>query len=242
MTKPRILLFDIETFPNVSYTWQGKYEVDVIAFKEEWTMASFAYKYLDEKKIVCVSRRQFDDKTDKSVVSALYDVMSSADILVAHNGDQFDVKKTHARFIFHGLSPLKPPTTIDTKKIAKRYFSFNSNSLNDLGVHLGLGKKVKHSGFELWEGCMKGCQKSWDLMEKYNKGDVALLEKVYKVFLPWIQNHPGLTKDGCSNCSGNNCVKRGFKLSKAGRRQIWQCLDCGAWHSGQLIKIQKPQP
>jgi hypothetical protein len=47
---PRVLLYDIETFPNEAYVW-GKYDQNVIAFKKEWEMASFAYKWLGEKEV-----------------------------------------------------------------------------------------------------------------------------------------------------------------------------------------------
>ena len=38
----KILFYDLETSPNVSYTW-GKWEQNVIAFKKEWELLSFAY-------------------------------------------------------------------------------------------------------------------------------------------------------------------------------------------------------
>ena len=46
----KILLFDIETFANTGYTW-GLYEQNVIQFKREGYMLSFAYKWLGDKKI-----------------------------------------------------------------------------------------------------------------------------------------------------------------------------------------------
>jgi hypothetical protein len=52
----RILLFDIETMANLGWVW-GKWEQDVIAFKERWYMLSFAYKWFGEKKIRLFSAR-----------------------------------------------------------------------------------------------------------------------------------------------------------------------------------------
>jgi DNA polymerase elongation subunit (family B) len=158
---PKILFYDIETSPNLGYVWQ-KWETDVIQFHTEWEILSFAYKFQGDKSVKCVTRKDFLDKTDKSLVKKLQEVMDSADIIVAHNGDQFDIKKSTARMIFHGLGPTKIIKSIDTKKIAKKYFAFNSNSLNDLGEYLGLGKKVKTGGFELWLGCMSGDKRSWN--------------------------------------------------------------------------------
>ena len=54
VSKIRIGVVDIETFPNRAYVW-GKYEQDVIAFEREGFLASFAYKTLGEKKVYAYS-------------------------------------------------------------------------------------------------------------------------------------------------------------------------------------------
>src|SRR3990167_3818406 len=48
---PKILLFDIETTPNLAYVW-GKYEQDVIQYKSEWYMLSWSAKWLGGPKIM----------------------------------------------------------------------------------------------------------------------------------------------------------------------------------------------
>lgn len=232
-SSPRILFYDIETFPNVSYTW-GKWEQNVLSFKEEWSLASVAYKWGSEKRVHCIARCDFPDTTDRTVVKKLHELFKSADVLVAHNGNSFDLKKMNARFLYHKLKPPKIPATIDTKLVAKRYFNLNSNSLNDIGVHLKLGEKVKHSGFDLWLGCMSGDKKSWALMKKYNRQDVVLLEKVYLEMKPWIQNHPNMgllrhIKDGCPGCGGLEVYRRGIRANHRTLSQQWNCKTCGTW-------------
>ena len=44
----KILLFDIETTPHTSYTW-GKYDQNVIAFKEYGDLLCYSYKWLGEE-------------------------------------------------------------------------------------------------------------------------------------------------------------------------------------------------
>lgn len=231
MNKSKILFLDIETSPNLSYTW-GKWEQDVIEFSKEWDILSFSAKWINGSQIT-KGRCDYKDKTDKTIVTHLWNLMDEADVIIAHNGDQFDIKKIHARFSFHNLKPTSPFKTIDTKKIAKRYFSFNSNSLNDLGVTLGLGKKEKHSGFETWKGCMSGDKKSWAVMKKYNAKDVLLLEKIYYHFLPWISNHPnaGMYTDKivCPNCGSGKMQSRGFAITRTMKYKRVQCTDCGKW-------------
>ena len=246
MTK--ILIFDIENSPNISYTW-GKYEQDVIDFKQEWFMLSFAYKWLGKKDTThsyCLA--DFDkykkDKTnDLDLVSILWSLLDKADIVIGHNSDRFDIRKANARFIAHGMNPPSPYKTIDTLKIAKKYFMLNSNKLSHLSEYLGLGSKVETGGFNLWLGCMAGDSKAWKKMVKYNKQDVVLTEKVYKKLLPWITNHPNINilderTGACPNCASKKIQKRGWSITLLSKRQRFHCQSCGRWSAGKIEKIE----
>lgn len=229
MSKPKIALFDLETFPNLAYVW-GKWEQNVIRFEKEWELASFAYKWLGETEIKCLSRR---NHTEKQLVTKLHALFNSADILIAHNGDSFDIKKSRAKFIQFGLKPSALCRSIDTKKIAKSQFAFNSNSLNDLGETLGLGKKVETGGFDLWLRCMNNEKAAWSLMEKYNRQDVALLAKVYLKLRSWYPKHPNLALmadiEGCAVCNSKRLHFRGeYPTARRKQRRV-QCQDCGKW-------------
>lgn len=245
-TKAKILLFDIETSPNLSYVW-GKWEQNVLSVKEHWYLISFCAKWLDKKQIMDYSLPDYsvykkDRTNDKKLVQDLWELFNEADVIIAHNGDEFDIKKANALFVKHGLRPPSPYKTVDTKKVAKRYFKFDSNSLDDLGNYLGLGRKLKHTGFDLWLGCMAGEQKSWETMVRYNKGDVELLERVYLKLLPWVTNHPNLnllhgTLQSCPNCGSDHLHGRGFATTRTAKYQRFQCQDCGSWHRGSGVKL-----
>lgn len=226
--KPKILFLDIETTPNVSYTW-GKFDQDVIAFKEEWKLLSISYKWFKGKTFF-FGLNTLSEKELTKLTHALFD---EADIIVAHNGDKFDIKKINAKFLQFHLKPPSPYKTVDTLKVLRQVAKLNSNKLNDVGVLLGLGEKVKHSGFDLWLGCMAGNPDSWKQMEKYNKQDVILLQKLYVELLPWIKNHPHF-KDGkkvCPNCQSENLENRGYGINQSFKYHRRQCRDCGAWSS-----------
>lgn len=248
MKKTRILLVDIETKPNLSWTW-GKYEQDVIAFVEECSMLSFAWKWYGESTVHAYSLPDFplykkDKKSDKELCRKLWELFDEADIIVAHNGDQFDIKKANAFFINNGMRRPSPYKTIDTKKVAKRYFKFNSNKLDDLGNYLGLGRKIHTGGFKLWEDCMAGDMKAWRMMVKYNKQDIVLLEQIYDKFLGWIDNHPNVNVlearlNACPNCGTCILQKRGFSIKSNKKVQRYQCQNvaCGKWSDeDKLIK------
>lgn len=246
--KTKILFFDIESMSNLGYIW-GKYEQNVIEYEREFYMLCFAYKWLGQSKVSAYSLPDFknyrkDKYNDKDLVTKLWELFNEADIVVAHNGDSFDIRMANARFAFHGLPPPSPYKTVDTKKVAKRYFRFNSNKLDDLGNYFGLGRKIDTGGFELWLGCVNNDPMSWYKMVKYNKQDIVLLEKIYNKLLPWIVNHPNRnlyesTTCNCPNCGSSNMIRHKTRISRTGMRQQWQCKDCGAYATGSTIKIDK---
>lgn len=233
----RVLLYDIETAPNLAYVW-GKYEQDVISYEKQWYMLSFAYKWLGEKRTHVKALPDFKSykkgsSDDKQLVTALHALFDEADVIIAHNGNSFDQKKSNARFVVHGLAPPTPYRQIDTRLVARRYFKFNSNKLDDLGQLLGVGKKLSTGGFDLWLGCMNGVKKSWDTMKSYNKQDVELLEEVYYKLLPWIGNHPAMNllegiSNGCPYCTSTDLKKNGYYSNKVNKVQVWHCNNCGA--------------
>ena len=239
MSQAKVLVMDIEISPLITYTW-GIYDVNAIEVIEDWQILCFAYKWLDDKKTYVVSQDDFKGykpgvNNDFMVVAKLWALFNEADVVIAHNGDKFDIKKVNARFMAHGLTPPAPYKTIDTLKVARKYASFTSNKLDDLGVKLGVGRKESTGGFETWKGCVAGDKKAWDKMRKYNKQDVVLLENVYYRLRPWIQNHPAINvingdRFSCPKCGAGPLQKRGTNhITKTGRYQRYQCQSCGGW-------------
>lgn len=243
----RIVLLDIETAPNLGWVW-GKYDQNVIAFHSTTYILSFAYKVLSEAAITVRALPDYknyskDMENDKLLVQDLWSVLDEADIIVAHNGDAFDIKRSNARFVVHGLPPPSPFKTIDTLKIAKKHFKFESNKLDDLGQYLGVGEKMSHTGWKLWRGCMEGDPKSWERMKEYNVQDIQLLEGAYLRLRPWATTHPNLNLYGtgvnslqCPSCSSDRIQKRGFSYAITQVRQRLHCKACGAWFSGAVVK------
>lgn len=224
----KTLLFDIETTPIISYNW-GIFDQNAIEVVKDWELLSVAYKWLGDSQVHCLTRK--GEKTDKKLTRQLWNLLDSADVVIAHNGKQFDVKKSCAKFLEHGLRPPTPYRVVDTLELAKRQFRFTSNRLNDLGKLMGLGEKIK-TDFDLWKGCMNNDASSWALMEKYNKKDVELLEKVYLRLRPWDTKHPNLASHGieeCPKCQSHRIQKRGFTIHLAVQYQRLQCQDCGGW-------------
>ncbi|MFS4438610.1 ribonuclease H-like domain-containing protein [Paracoccaceae bacterium GXU_MW_L88] len=225
----KILFFDIETTPNVSYTW-GKYEQNVLAFVQESELLCFAYKWQGKPtKIETV-----ENQTERQLAQKLWRLFDEADIIIGHNGDAFDIKYSNGRFLYHGFQPPLPYKTVDTLKIARQMFKLNSNKLDDLGEKLGLGRKVQTGGFSLWLGCMANKPSSWRKMRRYNKQDVDLLEQVYDRLKGWKKSHPNLNyideieRPACATCGSEQVISKGVDRTLKTPRQRWKCKSCGA--------------
>lgn len=247
----KILYYDIETAPNMSYVW-GHYDQNVIAHEREWYILCVSWRWEHENKTHCAALTDWpgayksDPENDYHVVRTLHELLNEADIIVAHNGDKFDKRKANTRFIHHGLGPTSPVLAIDTLKVARKYFYFNSNKLDDLGQFLGIGRKVSTGGWETWAGCMRGEAAAWKRMIRYAKRDVVLLRKVYMAMRAWDESHPNLNMydelDGCPTCRAPRSAlqKRGPKRTKTMAYQLYYCTKCGAWPKSRMsIKNHK---
>ena len=158
----KILLFDIETAPMMAYTWSLYNEITSMKMVEkDWYCLCWSAKWLDNKKIFTEALTDYKDyknnpENDKQIMEKLWKLFDEADIIIAHNGTKFDVKKVNARFIYHGMPPPSPYKIIDTLSVARSYFKFTSNKLGDLAACLKIGRKIETGGFDLWKDCMRG--------------------------------------------------------------------------------------
>jgi uncharacterized protein YprB with RNaseH-like and TPR domain len=243
-TPAKILFLDIETSPSLGFVW-AKWQTNVIDFKADWYVLSFAYKWTHENEVHVLG---LDDlpgykrhlENDKALMKKLWKLLNEADIVIAHNGDSFDLPKINTRFLTHKLPPPTPYKTIDTLKIARKVFMFDSNKLDDLGRYLGVGRKLPTTGFHLWRGCMTGDPEAWVKMKEYNGHDVELLEKVYYLIRAWDRNHPNVNQgdlQACPKCSSHNVQKRGFEYTLLRKKQRYQCQNCSGWWSAGAKKV-----
>lgn len=239
-TKAKILLFDLEVSRDIVEGYGPKWEFKVVKTVRHQELMCYAFKWLGEKKVHYVSRHDF--ATYREFVVALRDLLDEADIVIAHNGNRFDVKMANRFFVKEFVTPPSPYKQIDTLRVAKGYFKFQANGLNDLGEFLDLGKKENISYAELEDDFMNNpTPKVERLMEKYNKQDVVLLEKIYLRLRPYIKNHPNLGDIAqvhgiCPKCGSEHLQKRGKSVSAVGKKQRYQCMDCGGWCNEANIK------
>jgi predicted RNA-binding Zn-ribbon protein involved in translation (DUF1610 family) len=236
-SKPRILLLDIETSPDLVWVW-GVYEQNAIAVKEHWRMISFSAEWYHSKKNVTLglddTDKGFQSGSDDNLCDELWGLLDEADIVVAHNGVRFDVRKINARFIANDMLPPSPYKVVDTKREASRVAMFSSNKLDWLCKQLDLGSKIPHEGFALWQSCMEDDPKAWKRMKKYNRHDIELLREIYDVLAPWSrQPNANLWSKGivCPSptCGSKNLSRQGTVRMRTRSYQRFKCNDCGKW-------------
>lgn len=249
MPSPRVLFIDIETAPIIMAAWTV-WEANAVWVEHDTFILSFAARWKDEKKTKTYAlpdypRYKRDKRDDKALCKELHNHLSQADICVAHNGDAFDIKKINSRLAVNGFKPPRPFKTIDTLKVARRAFKFDSNKLDNLGRYLGEGRKIPNTGATLWRGCVNGDLKSWATMRRYNAQDVDLLVRVYDRLKAWAPAHPDLRvyaerpeilRLHCPTCESENTRKAGVHVKLKTKVQRHLCRDCGHWFLGANIK------
>ncbi len=247
-TAPRVLLYDVECTPMLGYTYGPRWEANMIEIVEEKRIISFAWKWLGKPEVRCLALPDFPGykrfpKNNAALIRELHKIISEAHIAIAHNIDGFDDKMANTGFIDNETGPASPHKTIDTLKVARSKFAFSSNKLEDLGVRLGVGRKIKHPGWPMWKGCIDGDPKHWANMRLYNMGDVTLLEKVYLKIRPWMTNHPNLSAwlpmPGCPKCGGGHTgmhVNKKHLISANKKKFTFHCIACGGHSTGTSDK------
>lgn len=229
----KILLLDIETFPNIVHSW-GLFNqnIGITQIVKSGHTACWAAKWLGEKKTMYYG---LNTATNAKMLKEIWKLLDEADAVVHYNGARFDIPTLNKEFVKHGLLPPSPYKQIDLLRTARKMFKFASNKLDYVCQFLGIGAKTRHKGHELWTECMANNEKSWKLMQRYNIQDVALLEKLYNKLLPWIPNHPNRQMyghEGCPHCSSKDVQKRGFAYALTQKYQRYKCNDCGTWSRG----------
>ena len=248
-SEARIITLDIETSPILAFVWGlFKQFVGLNQIHTDWSILSFSYKVLGEKRVYhhCTGGRGPKKvRDDAALLKLLWAVLDEADIVIAQNGVKFDCKKINARFLQADMPPPTPYKVVDTMLEARRIAGFTSNKLAWLSDVLTSTPKSEHKkfpGFELWTECLADNPAAWAEMKKYNNIDIIATEGVYLKLRPYIVGHPNVAAYNddadpqCPKCSSKNLQHRGRALTQSGEYTRYQCKSCGGWSRGRYTK------
>lgn len=243
-------MLDIETAPNVAAVWGFRKQfVNFNMISSDWYILAFAAKWLGSDKVIYKDKRNsWHTQDDRELLRQLHSLLHQADIVVAHNGDNFDLRSIDARLVIENFPPRPPIHSIDTYKECRKLFRFPSHSLEYVtsrllkhDKELQKIKSAKFPGYLLWDECLKGNPEAWAEMEAYNRQDVVALEALYLRIRGWIKGHPNVAlydlpseepnqKPKCNHCGSTNLSRNGTRKTKvSGVYQRYKCRDCGAW-------------
>ena len=237
-TNRKRLFFDIETSPNIGLFWESGYKknIDYSNIIKERAIICICYKWEDSKDVGYLT---WDSKQcDKKMLLKFIEIANSADEMVGHNGDKFDLAWIRTRCLFHRIDMFPVYTTIDTLKLSRSKFRFNSNKLDYIAKYLGMGEKIK-TEFGLWKNIVLHKDKeAMAKMVKYCQQDVKLLEKVYKELSNHIfaKTHYGVIfgeeRGSCPECGSDDLIRACLRTSASGVRKImFKCKTCNKHHT-----------
>ena len=239
MRKPRIVVYDIETTPNIVYSW-GLWDqnIGINQIITPQDILCFAAHEVGTKK---VEAHAVWDGRD-TMLERLHALMDGADYLVGYNHAGFDNKHVRAQFVAAGMEPPAPHRDIDLLRVVKKQFRFPSHKLDYVCRALGLDVKVSTGGMDLWTACMNGDPKARRKMLAYNRQDVKITTQLFQRLLPWIDglNVPLFDSGGndtdtdpasakCTRCGGQQIQSRGWAYTTTTRYRRYQCQDCRGW-------------
>jgi uncharacterized protein YprB with RNaseH-like and TPR domain len=232
----KILFFDAETTPLTAHTW-GLWDQNISLGQllESTQMMCFGARWFGQSKVIFRSTHHHGKA---KMLEDLHALMDEADVICGWNSAGFDHKHIRREFLEAGMLPPSPTKDLDLMRVVKAQFRFPSNKLDYVAQRLGVGAKVKHSGFDLWIKCMAGDPKAWKEMKVYQVQDVDLLVDLYVILRPWIKNHPSVplhnySEDGCTACGSLKLQKRGTEKTATTSYTRLHCQDCGKWMRGK---------
>lgn len=247
----KILHLDIETAPNLVYSWGlWNQNIAINQISEPGYTMCWAAKWHGERGTIFYGMEE--DGPDKMVEEA-HALLDEADVVVHYNGKKFDIPKLNQEFVLRGLAPPSSYKQIDLLPVVRSEFGFVSNKLDFVAQQLDLGAKTQHKGMDMWLACMEGDAAAWRVMKRYNIQDVRLLEKLYMRLLPWIRVHPNFAlyqdpidvvdpeKPVCKRCGSTDLVKNGHEYALTQKYQRYRCKSCLGESKGRRTLITKEE-
>lgn len=231
----KVLVFDIETSPLITYTWGiWNQNIPTDNIIKDWLILTWSAKWIFEDRIYSAKIKPSEIKRndDKRVVKALWSMIDEADVIIAHNGNKFDIKRMNTRFLKHGLNLPSPYQSIDTLLHARKKFNITSNRLDYIAKDfLGIkGKMETETG--LWRRAIEGDREALTIMDEYCQQDVKVLEDVYLHLRPYIQPHPNIgllepsDKPQCPSCGSTDLRPTGDYNTYVNTYMAFRCGCC----------------
>lgn len=244
-----ILVLDIERaqgWARIPFWDLGDYKARRIHADhvEEWPRTiCAAWRWYGQKRVEFAA--EWEPGGRQTMLEATWAAYNKADIVVGHNLVGFDTKKLKGEWTLAGLPRPLPWQSVDTLKVARAEFGFESNTLDSLCKRFGVVSKTDRYDPKVAEAALAGDTKAQRRLKKYNMGDIEATEMFFDALRGNIPNHPhiGSVSDDkrCNQCGSGDLelqatTYRAIQIDYA----LYRCNNCaglvrGGWHSRAAI-------
>lgn len=205
-TSANILYIDLEVSKSLVFNYGLRVPSSYInpedLYRQRYIIC-WSASYVGDTKVWhdCVTPDEAMNWTDARILPRLQELMASADIIAGHNVDRFDLKHSNARFLLNGIEPVVDKKTLDTLKIARQKFAFESNKLDFISRALGFRPKDDIRNQDWLKIVTSGDAATLKKVMKYNRGDVTSGKDVLSVLMKYSgkkTNYGAQSLDGVS--------------------------------------------
>jgi len=199
-----------------------------------------AAKWYDQRTVMFTA--EWEDGGHEAFLRQTWEWYDAADIIVGHNLDRFDTKHLKAGWAEYGWPAPAPTKSVDTLKVARSVFAFESNTLDALCKRLGVPAKSDKYDVATARAACNGDTAAQRKLANYNKGDIRATEAAYDRLRPWIPNHPNLglyTNDdrACPNCgSDKRTLLEKDAVTGVTRYAMYRCARCGGTYRANHMR------
>ena len=226
---------------NEIKAWTGK-RIHADDVKEWPRTICAAWKWYDEEDVEFAAEWQVGGYD--GFMRAVWEVFDRADLIIGHNADRFDARHLMGGWAEMGLPAPSPYKVIDTLKIARGTFAYESNTLDALNKRLGIDAKTDKYDSRVAKAAVAGDKEAQDRIRFYNMGDIAASEALFDRLRPYARNIPHLgmwTDDemACPSC-GHTMTATGRTVhANVQKYEHLRCDNCGA-HARGTTTLKSP--
>ena len=256
----RVVTLDIERIPGRArvkhrgLTIEGEFW-DLNGWKHTIGRRIHADDVLEWPRTICAAWRWYGEDEvhfaaewevggNDGFLRRLWEVADECDIAIGHHAAGFDFPILAGDWAMLGLPAPSPYKVIDTLKIARGTFAYESNTLDALNKRLGIDAKTDKYDSRVAKAAVAGDKEAQDRIRFYNMGDIAASEALFDRLRPFAKGIPHLgmwTDDelACPSC-GHTMTATGKTVhANVQRYEHLACTNCGA-HARGTTTLKNP--
>ena len=256
----RVVTLDIERIPGRArvkhrgLTIEGEFW-DLSGWKHTIGRRIHADDVLEWPRTICAAWKWYDQADVEfaaewevggydGFMRAVWDVFNDADLIIGHNADRFDARHLTGGWAEMGLPAPSPYKVVDTLKIARGTFAYESNTLDALNRRLGIDAKTDKYDARIARAAVNGDKEAQETLSAYNRGDIIASEALFDRLRPFAKGIPHLgmwTDDelACPSCGSTMTATGKTVHANVQRYEHLHCPNCGS-HARGTTTLKNP--